>query len=156
MTIKVEFTEEDVAQLSYQRFHHPHPRVQIKMEALFLKSKGADNETICELVGISPNTLRSYFRQFIEGGVEALKRINFYKPKTELADHADSIEKYFRENPPASVKEAAAVIEELTGIKRSTTQVRKYLLSIGMKFRKVGAVPAKADPDEQEAFLKKT
>ena len=25
MTIKVEFTEEDVAQLSYQRFHHPSP-----------------------------------------------------------------------------------------------------------------------------------
>lgn len=45
-------------------------------------------------------------------------------------------------------------IEELTGIKRSEPQVRKFLGSIGMKRRKVGMVPSKADLDKQEAFKK--
>jgi hypothetical protein len=38
--IKLEFTEEDKRLLSYGRFNHPHPRVQLKMEVLWLKSQG--------------------------------------------------------------------------------------------------------------------
>jgi hypothetical protein len=37
--IKVEFTEEQINRLPYLRFNHPHPRVQLKMEVLFLKSQ---------------------------------------------------------------------------------------------------------------------
>jgi transposase len=55
--------------------------------------------------------------------------------------------------PPASVKEAMAKIEELTGIQRTENRVREFLKSIGMNPRKVGTIPAKADPDEQERFL---
>jgi hypothetical protein len=33
--IKLEFTEEDKRLLSYGRFNHPHPRVQLKMEVLW-------------------------------------------------------------------------------------------------------------------------
>ena len=37
--IRIEFTEEAVDKLRYERFHHPHPRLQRKMEALLLKSE---------------------------------------------------------------------------------------------------------------------
>lgn len=46
-------------------------------------------------------------------------------------------------------------IEELTGIRRSPTQVRKYLDDLGMKRLKVGHVPSKADPEKQQTFLEK-
>jgi len=36
--IRIAFTDEQVAQLCYERFHHPHPRVQAKMEAVLLKT----------------------------------------------------------------------------------------------------------------------
>jgi hypothetical protein len=32
--IKLEFTDADKQMLNYERYHHPHPRVQRKMEAL--------------------------------------------------------------------------------------------------------------------------
>ena len=38
--IEVVFTDEQKDELHYERFHHPHPRVQRKMEALWLKSQG--------------------------------------------------------------------------------------------------------------------
>ena len=38
--IHIEFTEEQINELKSERYHHPHPRVQRKMEALFLKSQG--------------------------------------------------------------------------------------------------------------------
>ena len=150
--ISIEFTEEEKQALHYERFNHPHPRVQMKMEALWLKSQDLPHQTIANLVGISPNTLRSYFREYQLGGIDALKQVKFYRPQSELIDHAQTIEEHFREHPPATINEAVSVIETLTGIKRSPTQVRKFLKSIGMRCLKVGFLPAKADPDVQEEF----
>jgi transposase len=124
------------------------------MEPLWLKSQKLSHEEICRLTGISSNTLRRYLREYQRGGIEALKELNIYQPQSELNQHTAMIEAYFREHPPASVKEAMAKIEELTGIKRSENRVRVFLKSIGLAPRKVGTIPAKADPDEQETFIK--
>lgn len=122
------------------------------MEALWLKSQDVPHKEICRLTCISKPTLCSYLRDYQEGGIDKLKEVNFYRPESELAAHRSSIEAYFREHPPASIKEAMAKIEELTGIKRSETPIRHFLKSMGMKLRKVGMIPAKADLDEQEQF----
>ena len=45
--ITIEFTEEDTQALHHERFHHPHPRVQKKMEALWLKSQELPHKEIC-------------------------------------------------------------------------------------------------------------
>jgi hypothetical protein len=111
--IRISFTEQDIKQLRYERFHHPHPRVQRKTEAVLLKSTGMKHKDICGVTGICGNTLRSYLRDYADGGVE-----------------------------------------RLTGIRRSENRVRIYLKSIGMKRRKVGMIPAKADPEKQERFVK--
>jgi transposase len=67
-----------------------------------------------------------------------------------------TIESYFRDHPPASVKEARDMIQALTGIPRSLTQVRQFLTALGMRPRKVGMLPAKGDAQKQEAFKKKS
>lgn len=48
-----------------------------------------------------------------------------------------------------------AAIEKLTGLKRSEKQVMKFLKKIGLRHRKVGTIPSKANVDEQETFKKK-
>ncbi len=155
MTISVEFKDGEIEALRHERFHHPHPRVQMRMEALYLKGKGLTNDQICDLVGICPNTLKGYYQLFLEGGVEKSRELNFYKPQSRLAEKASSIEQHLKENPPGSLKQAAAEIEALTGIKRSVPQVRQFLKRIGAKRLKVGTVPAKADVDEQDEVVKK-
>jgi len=153
--IRIEFTEEAIAKLRYERFHHPHPRVQRKMETLLLKSDGLPHKQITRIVGISENTLRDYLRQYQQGGVERLKTLGFHKPQSELAEHLQSLETYFQQHPPATVNEATARVEELTGIRRGPTQVRKFLNSLGLRPRKVGMIPAKANVEEQDRFKKK-
>jgi hypothetical protein len=37
--LQLEFTETEKQALHYERFNHPHPRVQLKMEVLWLKSQ---------------------------------------------------------------------------------------------------------------------
>jgi transposase len=152
--IKINFTETEIEQLRYERYHHPHPRVQRKMEALLLKSQNIAHKTISDLTGICPNTLRSYLREYHAGGIDKLKKINFYQPKSELSQHQKGLEEYFCQNPVASINEAISRIQDLTGIKRSPTRVREFLKSLGIKRRKIGMIPSKADPDKQEIFKK--
>ena len=75
--ISLDFTPQDIDALHHERFHHPHPRVQQKMEAIYLKSQGLLHKEICRLTRISENTLRTYLRQFQDGGLERLKRLDF-------------------------------------------------------------------------------
>ena len=152
--IRLGFTQEQIKALSYERYNHPHPRVQRRMEALLLKSHELPHNEICRLTGISRYALRCYIKKYKEGGVEKLKEISFYKPHSEMMKHKSSIEGYFKEHPPAGIKEAMAKIEELTGIRRTENRVREFLKAIGLKRRKVGMIPAKADAEKQEQFLK--
>ena len=154
--LKIGFTSETVDALRRERFEHPHPRVQQKMWALWLKACDLPHHEICRLVCISENTLRSYFAEFVDGGIEGLKVLSFRKPQSELEQHRESLEEAFRRQPPATAAEAQAMIARLTGIERSPTQVRQFMHRMGMKFRKVGAVPAKVDPIAQEEFKKKS
>lgn len=153
---RLTFSETEAQTLSHERFHHSHPRVRRKMEALWLKSQGLAHQDIAQLVNVSGKTLRSYFQQYAEGGVAGLKEIRFRQPQSELVGHQEAITTYFRAHPPASINEAGEAIKNLTGLTRSPTQVRLFLKEkCGMKRLKTGTLPAKADSDVQEAFKKK-
>jgi len=153
--IEIKFTEKEKDTLNFERYNHPHPRVQRKMEALWLKSQGESHKRIAQLTGISINIVTRYIKEYQSGGIEKLKEINFHGPKSQLDEYATTIENYFKEHPPATVKEAMAKIEELTGYKRSEVQIWKFLKRIGLKCRKVGMIPSKVDLEKQENFKKK-
>jgi transposase len=127
MTMQLEFTPAIQEILNYERYHHPMPLVQRRMEALWLKSHGLPHGQIAQLVGITENTLRDYFQLYQDGGVERLKVVAIQGPESALQAHYASLEVYFRAHPPATIKEAQGKIEALTGIKRSETQVREFL-----------------------------
>lgn len=146
------FTEEEKNQFNYERFYHPHPRVQIKMEVLWLYANGKSNTEVAFLSGVCENTARKYLKEYLQGGIEASLTIKFYKPKSQLDKYKNSLEEYFRENPPMSIKEAGAKIEELTGIKRSETQVGKFIKRLGLKRLKIGYIPGKANVEAQKEY----
>ncbi|MDI6786367.1 MAG: helix-turn-helix domain-containing protein, partial [bacterium] len=98
--INIEFTKGEIQSLDYERYHYPHPRVQRKMEALWLKSHKLQHKEICCLTGVSSNTLQSYFRDYQQGGIEKLKELNFYQPQSKLTEHKNSLESYFIKHPP--------------------------------------------------------
>jgi len=150
--MNIEFSDADVKALHYERYHHPHPRVQLRMEAVYLKSQGLAHQEICRLTGIASNTLRAYLRMYQMHGLEELKALHFRRPESQLMQHRASLEACFREQPPASLKQARAVLAQETGIERSLPQVRTFLLRLGLRCRKVGMVPAKADVEAQATF----
>ena len=152
MTIKIEFTPEAIDELEYERYHHPHPKVQRKMESVYLKSQGLEHQEIRRLCRIaSKTTLTTYLKQYQEGGIEGLKQLNYQGQANELLGHAPTLEEEFKVRPPRSTTQAQATIEKLTGVRRSPTQVRAFMKRLGLRCRKVGYVPGKATTPEKQA-----
>ena len=152
--LKISFGEADIEALRYGRFQHPAPRVQVRMEALYLRSHKVANGEILRLCGISKASFHRSLQASVTGGVEPLTHFAPRRPRSALHHYRPTIEAAFQQRPPATVAEAAARIEALPGIVRKPTQVRQFLKALGMQPRQVGMIPAKADVDAQEACKK--
>jgi transposase len=121
------FSPEVVAEIRHDRYHHPHPRVQRKMEVLWLKSRGLTHADIAALADVSPRSVQRYLDQFEEGGLEQVRRLGWHGKAGALDVHQACLEDYFVDNPPRSAREAQQAIERLTGIRRGLSQVRAFL-----------------------------
>src|SRR5262249_7798070 len=121
------FTPEVLDSLRHERYHHPHPRVQQKLEVLWLKSQGLTHEEIARLADASRATVDGGGEESAGGGRERLRRRPWKGKPTELAPHKASLQDSFLENPPRWTREAQAAIERETGVRRGLTQVRAFL-----------------------------
>jgi len=156
--IKVTFNESIIKMLDYERYHYPHPQIQRRMEALYLKSQRLSHSEICRLCPLTEKTLSTWLKTYRDSGLEGLKVLNYKGRPSDLNHHISSLEDYFRLHPPRTSSEAQAKIEELTGIRRGPTQIKEFLKRMGLSLLKVGHVPGKAlHPDkmqEQDRFQK--
>src|SRR3954463_12535697 len=136
------FTADDRRALANLRYHHPEPRVQRKIEVLWLKSHGLSHDRIAAYADVSRRTVQRYLDEYLEGGLQRLCRGRGYQPRAALIEHEVSLEEHFEAHPVRSAKQARAVIEQKTGIRRGLTQVRHFLKDrLGFRWRRTGAIP---------------
>lgn len=139
---RFEFTDEQLESIKRERFRHPAPHVQRRLEILWLKAHGEKHERIAQLAGVGRATVQRVLNLFYEGGLEKVRTLNWHHPTSELEQHRPTIEVDFREQPPHTIREACARIEQLTGVRRKETQVRRFLReTLGYRWLKVSAVP---------------
>jgi hypothetical protein len=68
-------TAAGLAAIRHDRYHHPHPRVQQKLEVLWLKSQGFIHEDIARLADVSRRSVQRYLDEFLAGGLEQVRRL---------------------------------------------------------------------------------
>ena len=137
-----EFSQDVLTEIKRDRFQHPDPLVQRRMEVLWLKAHGETHVRIAELAGLVRATVQRILDQYQAGGLASVRMFHWHVPTSELAPHRQVLELEFRERPPHTVAQACQRIEELTGVRRSPTRVRKFLRqTMGLRWRKVAAVP---------------
>src|ERR1700694_4057298 len=145
------FSAEDRQDLAHDRYHHPDPRVQRKMEVLWLKSHGLSHDDIATSAEVSRRSCQRYLDEYLEGGLSRLRRCPGHHPRSVLVEHETSLEEYFQAHPPHSTKQARAVIEQRTGVRRGLSQVRHFLKDrLGLRWRQVGAIPVPPKKTVQE------
>jgi transposase len=125
--LRLSFSQEDLQMLAQERYAHPDPRVQKRLEVLWLISQKVTHHEAARLAGVSRATAERYVAIFRSGGVAALRHFAWSKPVSALEQHRDTLEESFRQHPPHTVAEACARIKEATGLERRPTQVRAFL-----------------------------
>ena len=124
---QLSFTEEEKQAFQRERFEHPHPRVQQRMEVLWLLSQGLTNAEAGRLGGVGRATVDRYLALYRKSGLEGLREFAWVGPTSELMEYRETLEASFLDQPPATVAEAKQRIADLTGIERGPTQVRAFL-----------------------------
>ena len=132
--------------------HSPKSSKRLALFALLLK-ENIDTQTMSRVVGVSERQIRNYRKTYKTEGAAALTRDARYRPASELEAYKEVIRENFTANPVATASEASERIQSLTGIKRSPTQVRRFMHQLGLKPLKVAGIPAKANPVAQAEFL---
>ena len=89
--IRIEFTPEEIDMLESERYRHPDPKVQKKMEVVYLKSQRVAHQEICRLCRISEPTLVAYLKQYQEGGIERLKKTSM---RERLVNWIDTLRRW--------------------------------------------------------------
>ena len=89
------FCPEVLAEIRHDRYHHPHPRVQRKMEVLWLKSRGLSHADIAELADVSVRSVQRYLDEYEQGGLERVRRLGWQGKACELDEHQQSLDDYF-------------------------------------------------------------
>jgi len=136
--------------INYERYAYPDAMVQKRIFAVYLKfTLGWSNSIIGHTVGLHYNAVGSWVNAYKANGFEALLSNNYGSNQSGLENHADSILKSFRLQPPMTAAAAAERIKEMTGISRSSQQVRSFIKRHALRFIKCGRIPAKADNDQQ-------
>ena len=150
-----------VEAIARDRYGHPDPRVQERMEILWLKSQNEPHGRIAELANVSRSTVQRTLRIYVAKGLDGVRSFGWKGQPSALTPHAATIEEAFRQHPPHTVHEAVRRIEELTGVRRKESRVRQFLKDdMGMKCLKVAPIPVppKSTVEEhartQAAFLK--
>lgn len=124
---RIQFTETDIMQLRNERMQHKHPIVRRRMMALYLKARGLPHKDICAELNISSMCLCEYLDLYIKEGLDGLRRLGYRGKRNILDENHDLIIAHLELQPPGTLKEAQAKIEEISGIKRSLPQIRAFL-----------------------------
>jgi transposase len=121
------FPPDVLTEIEHDRFHHPVPQIQRRMELLRLAAHGLPRADLIRLSGLSKATVQRRLDEYRDGGLEAVRRWPFRGRANGLAPHATTLEGHFAQHPPATVADARGVIERVTGVRRGLTQVRLFL-----------------------------
>lgn len=131
-----------------------HDKIRRKLLCLRMQHNKVRNGVIASVLNLSPNTVTTYLKEFRDGGISAILEDRSYRPSSNLEPFMACLECSFKALPPRDVSEAMERIRMLTGITLKETQTRTTLHRLGLRYRKTGVIPGKADPQLQFDFFK--
>lgn len=155
--LRINLSQAEIEKLSYERYYYPCPIVQKRIQAVYIKGTTEFSDTKAgQISGLHRHSVNHWVQSYQTGGFESLCQYNYGTNKSELENYSGSILKSFTERPPMSAREAKMRIEEMTGISRSPSQIRTFMKHNGLRYIKIGHIPAKADTEKQRQWVKST
>jgi len=117
---------------------------------IYLRAKGYSRCEIADIARVDEDTVTNHVKIFADSGLQGLLKANYYKPKSQLEPYVEQLKKLFEKNPPHTVNHAIELIFEQTGVRLKHSACQAFLKKMGMKCRRCGLVPGKANDDKEQ------
>ena len=121
--LKVDISDAAIAEL-HDLYLHPHPVVRRRALILLLKSQNVAHHKIAFIANVCENTVRQCLQDFLCAGITQLETLNFRRPQGRLHAFEAPVRSYFDKTPPATIAQACADLERITGVCLKNTQMR--------------------------------
>lgn len=148
--IELNLTETQLDELHQEASHNPCARARRKCWVVYLRGKGFACREIADLVRVDTDTVTGYVRKYLDGGLSGLLAEHYRKPSGRLDDQVERLKEVFEKQPPHTVNQAIERIEQETGVRLKHSACRAFLRKLGMRFRRCGLVPGKAQDDAEQ------
>jgi transposase len=90
-----------------------------------------DRKIIVEKLGVSRLTVKKYSALIESGNIQDIFADTVYRRRSGMENFREEIMAELDKKPARTLREAAAVIQEVSGLKRSLPQVMKFLKKTG-------------------------
>lgn len=148
-------TDQQVIQLKLAHKQTREKRLADRIKAVLYVHFGLSYAEIAKLLLFDEVTVRRYFKQFQEKGVDGLLEYMYTGGQTRLtANQETELKMFLRDNTKRTAKEIVDYVERTYGVKFSVIGITKLLHRLGFAYKKPKVVPGKVDRVKQEAFLK--
>lgn len=107
-------------------------KAKLKSKVILLKSSKKDIATIMAETKLSKRTIINYTNEYIKSDNKGYFLLKNNYNRSELCKYKKLISDEFKERPPLTYSEGTSRVEEITGIKRSQTQIRKFFDNNGI------------------------
>ncbi len=122
----------DIKYIRKNRTKRPNKRIRDRLNVLWLTQECGDANYIALLADASARQVFNIIKIYTVQGMGGILAIQHNKQESKLMGFSDLIKEEFTDKPPSSIKEGRERICKPTGIKRSRTQLSKFLKNLGM------------------------
>jgi transposase len=151
--IEIQLTDQEIQDLNEAIDDPSHSeKTKIKLLVIRMRHEGAKTGFISKCLNLHSNTVTNYLNEFQTGKLPATLEDRYYKPTSSLDPFLACLRCSFRACPVADAKQAVERIHQLTGIRLSESQTRRFMKNLGMKLRKTAPIPGKCDHQLQFDF----
>ena len=129
-------------------------REAYRINAVILLGNGRTVADVADALLFDPDTVRTYFKRYKKGGLEALLRMNYVGSEALLDDvQLAVLDAHLQENLHMTAESVARWVEERWGVCYTPSGMAAMLRRLGYVYKKPKLVPGKADAAAQKEFL---
>ena len=149
-------TEAQATELKLAHKQTREKRLADRIKAILYLHYGLSYIEIAKLLLFDEVTIRRYFKQFKEKGIDGLLEYRYTGGTSRLTQiQENEVKEFFKEYTPQTAIEAVVHIKKTYGITYSIIGVTKLMHRLGFVYKKPKIIPGKVDPAMQEIFIQR-
>lgn len=147
-------SDRELAELRAAHRAARNPREAYRFNAIILLASGWTAAQVAEALLIEPDSVRTWFKRYRLGGIDALVRMNYVGSEALLSpEQLSELEAHLNTQLQLSAAGVVRWVKERWGVEYTISGMTALLHRLGYVYKKPKLLPGKPDAERQRAFL---